>query len=125
MSFVTRFTARQSSIVARNALVASHFAPLSTTAVRSKTVAETTKDTLDTVNKKVGKGLASAIEGTETVVKKTKEVLINPNQHSGGKTDQAKAKAQEAAGQASQKVNQTTAEAQQKKEELLGKGKSH
>ncbi|KAF8320030.1 hypothetical protein DL93DRAFT_1923051 [Clavulina sp. PMI_390] len=113
MSFVARsirpIAARASIVTAR---------PISSSSVRSKTVTESAKDTLNSVNMKVGKGLASAIETGEDLTKKTKDAVA-------GGTEEAKAKAEQGATTASQKGNQAAADARQKKDELLEKGKSH
>ncbi|KAG8961158.1 hypothetical protein FRC03_005714 [Tulasnella sp. 419] len=49
----------------------------STSVVARKTVTDSVKETADTVNKKLGKGLASAIEGTEHAAQVTKETIGN------------------------------------------------
>jgi len=110
MSFLARSAIRQSATAhPRSVPSVTH---LCTTPTRYKSVTETTKETLDTVNKKVGKGLASAIEGTESVIKKTKEAA-------GGITDEASKKTKETAAEASQKANQA-----QRKDEME-RGKSY
>ncbi|KAF9510801.1 hypothetical protein BS47DRAFT_1347528 [Hydnum rufescens UP504] len=82
--------------------------PLSTTPTRRRDATQAFKDTLDTVNRKVGKGLASAIDTTESVVNKTKETFA------GGSTKVKKT------AEAGQKAN-TTSEARVVKDVLKRK----
>ncbi|KAK0455906.1 hypothetical protein EV421DRAFT_1749375, partial [Armillaria borealis] len=72
---------------------------LHTTPVARKTLTEKATDAADTVNKKLGKGLASAIEGGEKAAAATKDT-------SASATHTTKEKASETSKVAGQKVNQ-------------------
>lgn len=82
----------------------------STTPVARKSLTESVKETADVVNKKVGKGLADAIETTEKGAHAAKESLGVGAKESKRKIDQAaettKAKADVAAAKTSEKTTQ-------------------
>ncbi|ESK95539.1 f1 atpase assembly protein 11 [Moniliophthora roreri MCA 2997] len=84
---------------------------LHSTPVAAKTVTEKVSEVADTVNKKVGKGLASAIDKGEHAANATKETLSST-------TGQAKQKGSEASTVASQKANQAAAGAREAKEDF-------
>ncbi|ORX39057.1 hypothetical protein BD324DRAFT_618378 [Kockovaella imperatae] len=58
---------------------------ISTSAVRSKSLTDSVKETADAVNKKVGQTLASGLEGAQNAADSVKETV-------GVRADQAKAK---------------------------------
>ncbi|KAG9018947.1 hypothetical protein FRB90_007938 [Tulasnella sp. 427] len=82
----------------------------STTPVARKTMTDSVKETADAVNKKVGKGLADAIETTEKGAQAAKESLGVGAKESKHKIDQAaettKAKANVTAAKTSEKTTQ-------------------
>jgi len=82
------------------------------TPVAFKTVPEKVAEVADTVNKKVGKGLASAIETGEKAAHSTKETL-----------GAAKKKAGDAPKAAGQKANQAAEGAQEAKEDFMKEAK--
>ncbi|KAF5375273.1 hypothetical protein D9758_000080 [Tetrapyrgos nigripes] len=86
-------------------LVASSTRSLHSSPVSRKTVKETVADAADTVNKKVGKGLASAIDKGEAATGATKDAL-------GSGAETAKQKGAEAG----QKANQAAAGAREAKQ---------
>ncbi|KAG1810046.1 uncharacterized protein HD556DRAFT_22997 [Suillus plorans] len=72
----------------------------------ASTVTEKVSEMADKVNKKVGQGLASAIETGEKAAGKTKETLGSTTASAKQKTEDAKQTTQETTEQAKQKVNQ-------------------
>ncbi|KAG8838229.1 hypothetical protein FRC20_006474 [Serendipita sp. 405] len=76
-----------------------------------KTVTEQAKEAASTVNKKVGQGLAAAIDKGEELTESTKETL-------GQKKDEASETAQKAGNLARQKSNQAAAGATEAKEDI-------
>ena len=76
-----------------------------------KTLTEKVSEVADTVNKKVGQGLASAIETGEQATKATKEAV-------GSAAEDTKQKTQEASTVAQQKGNQAATGARQAKEDF-------
>jgi len=126
MSFITRAAFRP---IARSNVVALAARPISSSALRSKTATETTKETLDSVNKKVGQTLASGIENAENAAETVKKTVgvgstEEAKQKAGAAANAASHKANETATQARQKTNETMAGARETKDELLEKGKS-
>jgi len=95
---------------------------LHSTPVAYKTVTEKAKEMADTVNKKVGQGLASAIDSGENVAQATKETVGSASQTAKEKTQEgasmAKEKTEEVSGMAKQKGNQAAAGATQAKEDF-------
>ncbi|EGO02828.1 hypothetical protein SERLA73DRAFT_131175 [Serpula lacrymans var. lacrymans S7.3] len=73
----------------------------------SKSMTEKVSEVADTVNKKVGKGIASAIETGEHATHTTKEKF-------GSGADSTKEKVEDVAGTAKQKVQETSEQARQK-----------
>ncbi|KAF9458746.1 hypothetical protein BDZ94DRAFT_70699 [Collybia nuda] len=98
--------------------------------VAYKTVTEKVSEVADKVNRKVGKGLASAIETGENATQVTKEKLglhhicspglINPDfsLYLGSTVEQSKEKADHASNLASQKTNQAAAGAREAKKDF-------
>ncbi|EEB88358.1 hypothetical protein MPER_13843 [Moniliophthora perniciosa FA553] len=84
---------------------------LHSTPVAAKTVTEKVSEVADTVNKKVGKGLASAIDKGENAAQSTKETISS-------KAGEAKQKGSEASTVAGQKANQAAAGAREAKEDF-------
>ncbi|OAX43632.1 hypothetical protein K503DRAFT_765719 [Rhizopogon vinicolor AM-OR11-026] len=86
------------------------------------TVTEKVSEMAEKVNKKVGRGLASAIETGEKAAEKTKGTLgttsASAGQKSEEKTKQAKRFTQETAEQAKQKGNQAAASARETKDDV-------
>ncbi|KAK0246405.1 hypothetical protein EDD85DRAFT_56235 [Armillaria nabsnona] len=82
---------------------------LHTTPVARKTLTEKASDAADTVNKKLGKGLASAIEGGEKAAAATKDTLTSA-------THTTKEKASETSKVAGQKMNQAESGVRETKE---------
>ncbi|KAF8979166.1 hypothetical protein BDQ17DRAFT_1265006, partial [Cyathus striatus] len=76
-----------------------------------KTVTEKVSEVADKVNKKVGKGLASAIETGEKATNVAKEKI-------GASAEETKHKAQEAGQYAEHKANQATAGAREAKKDV-------
>lgn len=70
--------------------------------VASKTVTEKVAGVADKVNKKVGQGLASAIEAGERATEKTKETLGSSTETAKGKSESATQTVQEKAESAKQ-----------------------
>ncbi|KAH9927479.1 uncharacterized protein BXZ73DRAFT_102612 [Epithele typhae] len=93
---------RQAFYTTTRSAVANSSRTIHTSPVSRKSVTEKVADVADKVNKKVGQGLASAIEKGEDVSAKTKETMGT-----------AKEKASEASTTASQKANQATAGAKE------------
>jgi len=83
----------------------------STTPAVRKTTVDTVKETADVVNKKVGQGLASAIDKTEHAAHATKEALGVGAKDTKRKVDQAadttKAKAHVAAAKTNEAATHT------------------
>ncbi|EIM91894.1 uncharacterized protein STEHIDRAFT_136015 [Stereum hirsutum FP-91666 SS1] len=75
-----------------------------------KTVTETVKEKADAVNKKLGKGLASAIESGEVATEKTKQATGVASEKTSDAAGVAKEKTKETAGVAGQKKNEAKAE---------------
>ncbi|KAH7916499.1 hypothetical protein BJ138DRAFT_1097173 [Hygrophoropsis aurantiaca] len=107
-----------------------HFSP-----VAAKSVTEKVSEVADAVNKKVGKGLASAIETGEKVTSTAEEKLGKScsqgstkeeakkstdslKNQVGSTAESAKRTAQETAEQAKQKANQTSAGAREAKDNM-------
>ncbi|KAF9229702.1 hypothetical protein BS17DRAFT_805312 [Gyrodon lividus] len=84
-----------------------HARHIHATPISSKSVTEKVSEVADKVNKKVGQGLASAIETGEKATEKTEETL-------GASTTSAKQKAEKA----KQTVHQTGEQAKQKANEF-------
>ncbi|KAF9040361.1 hypothetical protein BDZ89DRAFT_1109876 [Hymenopellis radicata] len=84
---------------------------LHTTPVARKTVTEKVSEMADSVNKKLGKGLASALETGEQATKATKETL-------GSTVESAKQKSKDTANVAGQKMNQAEAGAREAKQDI-------
>ncbi|KAK0466366.1 uncharacterized protein EV420DRAFT_1511258 [Desarmillaria tabescens] len=84
---------------------------LHTTSVTRKSMTEKVSDVADTVNKKLGKGLASAIEGGEKAATATKDTLSSV-------TNTTKEKASETSKVAGQKINQAESGAREAKEDV-------
>ncbi|KAK7064613.1 F1 atpase assembly protein 11 [Favolaschia claudopus] len=80
----------------------------------SKTIKENVADAADTVNKKLGRGLASAIETGQDAAAATKETLSS-------KTEEGKKKAGEAANAVNRKKEETAQSARQTKAEVSDK----
>ncbi|KAF3288714.1 hypothetical protein TWF970_005771 [Orbilia oligospora] len=109
--------------------------PLSTSIIRQKTVTETVKDTIDSVDKKSGKILAAGIEGAEnathTVKEKVSDVVGAARKNTPtaeeakgavkGKASEAQGKASEVAGEAKGKANEISGKAKGAFEEAKGK----
>jgi len=89
----------------------------STTSVARKTPVETVKETADAVNKKVGKGLAAAIDKTEHAATATKEALGVGAKETKHKVDQAAASTKATAHTAAAKTNEKTAHVKHKAED--------
>ncbi|KAJ7456547.1 hypothetical protein FB451DRAFT_1276347 [Mycena latifolia] len=85
------------SAITRSSIV--YARPFHSTPVAQKTVTEKVSEVADSVNKKVGKGLADAIGKGEEVAGATKDTLKST-------TEQGKKKAGEAATVAGQKKNE-------------------
>lgn len=95
---------------------------LHSTPVAFKTVTEKAKDMAETVNKKVGQGLASVIDKGEQVTQSAKETVGSASEKTKQKTQEgatvAKQKAQEASATAQQKGHQAAAGANEAKEDF-------
>jgi len=89
----------------------------STTPVARKTTVDSIKETADAVNKKVGKGLASAIDKTEVAADKTKEALGVGAKDAKHKVDQAAETTKEKAHVGAAKTNAKTTEVKHKAED--------
>ncbi|KAF7320069.1 hypothetical protein MKEN_00791200 [Mycena kentingensis (nom. inval.)] len=94
--------------------VASNARSFHYTAPAHKTVTEKVSEVADTVNKKVGKGLADAIGAGQEAAAKTKETLQSTSETVKDTTEK-NAKA------ADQTLNQTTASARQAAEDVKKK----
>ncbi|PSS07007.1 hypothetical protein M430DRAFT_148061 [Amorphotheca resinae ATCC 22711] len=98
------------------------FAPraFSTSLVAQRTAAQAAKDTLKTVDRKVSDKLVDGIEVGQSVTEKAKRVT------GIGSTSDAKAKAQEVAGEAKGKAHEVAGEAKGKAHGVAGevKGKA-
>ncbi|KAJ6574655.1 hypothetical protein B0H19DRAFT_935456 [Mycena capillaripes] len=79
-----------------------------------KTITEKVAETADTVNKKLGKGLASAIETGEEAAGSVKSTVSST-------AEDGKKKAGEAATVVNQKKNETAASARETKDEVYKK----
>ncbi|KAK6335786.1 hypothetical protein TWF730_003163 [Orbilia blumenaviensis] len=115
--------------------VAAATRPLSTSVIRQKTVTETVKDTIDTVDKKSGKILAAGIETAEnashTVKDKVSDVVGTARKNTPtaeeakgavkGKTSEMQGKASEVAGEAKGKAEEISGKAKGAFEEAKGK----
>ncbi|KAJ7102382.1 hypothetical protein B0H15DRAFT_814358 [Mycena belliarum] len=97
------------SALARSSVA--HARPFHTSRPALKTVTEKVSDVADTVNKKLGKGLADAIGAGQDAAGATKESLK-------ATSEQAKKKAGEAASVAGQKKNEATATAREVKDDV-------
>ncbi|KAF7972563.1 hypothetical protein HWV62_38612 [Athelia sp. TMB] len=86
--------------------------------VAYKTITEKVSEVADTVNKKVGQGLASAIDAGEQATNVTKEKAAKVSDIAGDKAGQAKQKASEASEVAGQKTNQAAAGAREAKDDF-------
>ncbi|THU91651.1 hypothetical protein K435DRAFT_673748 [Dendrothele bispora CBS 962.96] len=86
-------------------LVASSVRTIHSSPISRKTATEKVKEVADTVNKKVGKGLASAIDKGEQATEATKEAMGS-----------ASAEAKEKSKEAEQKANQAAAGAREAKD---------
>ncbi|KZP15253.1 hypothetical protein FIBSPDRAFT_833234 [Athelia psychrophila] len=107
----------------RTAFISARSAGLRTRSLHSspvayKTVTEKVSEVADNVNKKVGKGLASAIETGEKAAHVTKEKAAHASNVAGAKAGEAKEKAAEASEVAGQKTNQAAAGAREAKEDF-------
>jgi len=89
-----------------------HFTPLT-----SKTTTEKVAEVADKVNKKVGRGLASAIEKGEEVTEATKQSLGSASEQTKQSLGNASEQTKQAAGQAGQKANQAAAGAREAKDD--------
>jgi len=77
-----------------------------TTPAARKTTLDSVKETADAVNKKVGKGLASAIEKTEQAATSTKQALGVGAKEAKHKVDQAAETTKEKANVAGAKTSE-------------------
>lgn len=100
--------------------------------VASKTVTEKVADVADKVNKKVGQGLASAIEAGERATEKTKETLGSSTETAKGKSESvtqtvqekaesAKQTGREKIGSAKKTTGEATEEMKRRANEVAGK----
>ncbi|KAG1769594.1 hypothetical protein EDD22DRAFT_868379, partial [Suillus occidentalis] len=83
----------------------------------ASTVTGKVSEMADKVNKKVGQGLASAIETGEKAAGKTKETLGSTTASAKQKTEGAKKTAHKTTEEAKQKVNQAAAGARETKDD--------
>ncbi|KAJ6604194.1 hypothetical protein DFH09DRAFT_1121932 [Mycena vulgaris] len=97
------------STIARSSIA--HARPFHSTPTARKTVTEKVSDVADSVNKKLGKSLAGAIETGEDAAAATKDTLKST-------TEESKKKAGEAATVAGQKKNEAAAGAREMKDDL-------
>ncbi|ETW78376.1 hypothetical protein HETIRDRAFT_421111 [Heterobasidion irregulare TC 32-1] len=86
---------------------------LHATPTAAKTVTEKVSEVADTVNKKVGKGLASALDAGEEVTEKSKQVLGTSKEKAQEATDAVKEKTSEGTAQAAQKKNELESDVKQ------------
>ncbi|KAJ7770890.1 hypothetical protein DFH07DRAFT_805605 [Mycena maculata] len=100
------------SAIARSSVARAR--PFHSTPTTLKTVTEKVSEVVDTVNKKLGKGLADAIETGEQATQATKETLQST-------TEQGKKKAGEASTVAGQKKNEAAAGARELKDAVQKK----
>ncbi|KAF7340047.1 F1 atpase assembly protein 11 [Mycena venus] len=108
-SAITRSTIPRSSVAYARSFHA--------TPVPQKTVTEKVSEVADTVNKKLGKGLASAIETGQEAAASTKDTVSST-------AEQGKKKAGEAATVVGQKKNEAAASARETKDDLARKAES-
>ncbi|KAG1757978.1 hypothetical protein EDB19DRAFT_78732 [Suillus lakei] len=87
----------------------------------ASTVAEKASAMADKVNKKVGQGLASAIETGEKAAEKTKETLGATTASAKQKTEDAKQTTKKTTEQGKQKVDQAAAGARETKDDMKGR----
>ncbi|KAG2142566.1 hypothetical protein BD769DRAFT_1423481 [Suillus cothurnatus] len=87
----------------------------------ASTVGGKVSEMADKVNKKVGQGLASAIETGEKAAGKTKETLGSTTASAKQKKEDAKHTTQKTKEQAKQKVEQAAAGARETKDDVKGR----
>ncbi|KAK6505816.1 hypothetical protein TWF481_007707 [Arthrobotrys musiformis] len=100
--------------------------PLSTSVIHQRTVTETVKDTIDTVDKKGGKILAAGIEGAENVTHTVKDKVsdvVGAARKNTPTAEEAKGAVKGKASEAKGKANEVASEAKGKAEEIRGKAK--
>ncbi|KAF8845450.1 hypothetical protein BDN67DRAFT_1007304 [Paxillus ammoniavirescens] len=88
------------------------------TPLASKSVTDKVSEVAEKVNKKVGAGLASAIETGERATEKTKETLGTSTKSAKEKGEEAKQTAQQTVEHAKQKANEVGTRAQETKENV-------
>ncbi|KIJ68789.1 hypothetical protein HYDPIDRAFT_37223 [Hydnomerulius pinastri MD-312] len=93
------------------------------TSVASKSVTGKVSEVADKLNKKVGQGLASAIETGEKATEKTKETLGSSTETAKQKAEHAKQAAHETGEHAKQTAQQTGEQAKQKVNEAGSKAR--
>ncbi|RVD84725.1 uncharacterized protein DFL_006453 [Arthrobotrys flagrans] len=95
--------------------------PLSTSIIRQRTVTETVKDTIDTVDKKGGKILAAGIQGAEHathVVKDKVSGVVGTARKKTPTAEEVKGAVKGKAGEAKGKANEVAGEAKGKADEI-------
>ncbi|KAK6343109.1 hypothetical protein TWF718_008482 [Orbilia javanica] len=100
--------------------------PLSTSIIHQRTVTETVKDTIDTVDKKGGKILAAGIQGAENATHTVKDKVSDVVSGARKKTptaEEAKGAMKGKVSEAKGKASEVTSEAKAKADEISGKAK--
>ncbi|KAJ6257478.1 hypothetical protein Dda_7263 [Drechslerella dactyloides] len=97
--------------------------PLSTSTILNKTVTETVKDTVHTIDLKAGQTLAAGIDKAEQATESVKEAVGAAQKNAPSSADEAAGMAKEKAYEAKGKAQETKGEIKGKASEMSGKAK--